>query len=54
VRDEHTSPSGLGLHVVGVDTAGLRAGQLLDFTYKEEGAAGWAGQDFRILVVARV
>jgi hypothetical protein len=54
VRDEHTSPSGLGLHVVGLDTAGLRAGQLIDFTYREEGAAGWAGQDFRIRVVARV
>ena len=53
VRDERTSPSGLGLHVLGIDTSMLRAGQWIDLTYRLEGDADWAGRDHRISVTSR-
>lgn len=53
IRDVHTSPSGLGLHVAAVDTALLQAGQWIDFTYRQEGAADWIGRNFRMQVVPR-
>ncbi len=53
VRDERTSASGLGLHVLGIDTSMLRAGQWLDLTFRLEGDADWAGRDYRISVTSR-
>ncbi len=53
VRDERTSPSGLGLHVLGIDTSMLRAGQWIDLTFRRDGDADWAGCDYRIAVVPR-
>ncbi len=52
-RDQHTSPSGLGLHVLGIETSMLRAGQWIDLTFRRDGDAAWAGRDYRISVTCR-
>jgi hypothetical protein len=41
----------LGLHVLEIDTARLRAGRYSDLTFRS--GANWIGTDFRILVTAR-
>jgi glucoamylase len=51
VREQSTTPSSLGVHVLEIDTRRLRAGQRVDFTYRA--GATWIGRDFRVLVVPR-
>lgn len=51
IREQSTTASSLGLHVLDIDTQRLRAGQHLDFTYRT--GATWAGRDFRVLIVPR-
>ena len=51
VREQETSPNGLGLHLLQIDTPRLRAGRYLDLTYRF--GARWVGRDFRIRVAPR-
>jgi glucoamylase len=51
VRDHGTVVNTLGLHVVDIDTAALRAGRTIDMTYRS--GVKWVGRDFRIVVVPR-
>ena len=51
IREQSTTPSSLGLHVLEIDTQRLRAGQQINFTYRA--GATWVGRDFRVLVVPR-
>jgi glucoamylase len=51
VREQSTSPNPLGLHLLDIDAQRLRAGRAIDFTYRT--GTSWAGQDFRVQVVAR-
>jgi glucoamylase len=51
VREDSTVASSLGLHVMQIDTARLRAGQRVDFTYRS--GTQWVGRDFSIVVVPR-
>jgi glucoamylase len=51
-RDQQTRPNALGLHLLDIDTPRLRAGRTLDFTYRSGG--NWVGQDFHVLVIARL
>jgi len=53
VREQSTSANPLGLHVVEVDTPGLRVGRWIDFTYRLERDEAWVGTDFRVSVIAR-
>lgn len=50
VRDNALQDIGLGLHAVELDTAELRAGQRIDFTFHGVGAGVWLGRDYRIEV----
>jgi glucoamylase len=50
-REQATTPNSLGLHVLEFDTAGLRAGQRLDLTYRYANGAA-AGRDFSVRVTA--
>jgi glucoamylase len=52
-QEQGTQPNPLGLHVLEMDTAGLRAGHFLDFTFRLERGSLWAGRDFRISVAPR-
>ncbi|HKD54718.1 MAG TPA: glycoside hydrolase family 15 protein [Steroidobacteraceae bacterium] len=49
IREQSTTPSSLGLHLLDIDTQRLRAGQRIDFTWRA--GATWAGRDFRVLIV---
>jgi glucoamylase len=51
VREVETSPNSLGLHLVEIDTARLRAGRSIDLTYRC--GPRWIGRDFHIRVTAR-
>ena len=51
VREAETTPNSLGLHVLEIDSARLRAGRSLDLTYRHGGS--WAGRDFRISITPR-
>jgi glucoamylase len=51
IREQATTPSSLGVHVLEIGTQPLRAGQHLDFTYRA--GADWVGRDFRVLIVPR-
>jgi len=53
VREQGTTPSSLGLHLLEIDTARLRAGQRIDLTFRHDGSGAWVGRDFCILVTAR-
>jgi glucoamylase len=48
VREQDTTPSSLGLHVVEIDTARLRRGARLDLTFRH--GTRWAGRDYQIRV----
>jgi glucoamylase len=50
LRDQATTASSLGLHVVAIDTARLRAGDRIDFTFRR--GSDWVGTDFQIRVTA--
>ena len=45
-----TVPNSLGLHVLRIDTARLKAGQSLDFTFRYLSAEQWVGSDYHIAV----
>jgi glucoamylase len=51
VREQETTANPLGLHLVEIDTPRLRAGRLVDMTYRH--GSQWIGRDFRIRVTAR-
>jgi glucoamylase len=50
VRETPTREGGLGLHVAELPTAGLHAGQRVDFTYRLGAEAAWAGRDYHVAV----
>jgi glucoamylase len=50
VQEVPTTDSGLGLHVAELDTSTLRAGQRVDFTYREADRETWAGKDRSVTV----
>ena len=50
-REIQTTSNSLGLYVVRIDTARLRAGRTLDFTFRR--GADWAGTDYHVLVTLR-
>jgi glucoamylase len=52
-REQGTQGNPLGLHILEMDTPGMRAGHHVDFTYRLERGGLWAGRDFRVSVVAR-
>ena len=51
VREQATTASALGLHVVEIDTVRLRAGRRVDMTFRS--GSSWVGRDFGIRVVSR-
>jgi glucoamylase len=53
VRDEETTTSALGLHLLEIDTAHLIAGQRIDLTFRRTASGAWAGRDFAIRITAR-
>jgi glucoamylase len=53
VRDEQTTTSALGLHLLEIDTAHLIAGQRIDLTFRRTASGAWAGRDFAIRITAR-
>ena len=48
VRDQETSASALGLHVVPIDTTRLRSGDRIDLTFRH--GSNWAGRNYLIRV----
>jgi len=52
ICERRTTPTALGLHTVEIDTTRLKSGRSIDLTYRLEPSGQWAGQDFRIAVVA--
>jgi glucoamylase len=48
LREQPTSANSLGLHVLEIDTAPLRAGRTVDFTFRQ--GAQWVGGDFHLRV----
>jgi hypothetical protein len=51
ICERPTTPTGLGLHTVEIDTRRLKSGRSIDLTYRLEPGGEWAGRDFRISVV---
>jgi len=51
IREQQTRPNPLGLHLLEIDTARLRAGRGVDFTYRC--GADWIGRDFHVRVTPR-
>jgi len=51
VREQDTLANPLGLHVVEIDPARLRAGRRVDLTYRS--GSEWVGRDFCVQVVPR-
>jgi glucoamylase len=49
VREQPTAANSLGLHLLEIDTARLRAGRCVDLTYRF--GARWVGRDFRVRIV---
>jgi glucoamylase len=47
-REQQTRANPLGLHVLAIDAPQLRAGRILDFTYRC--GADWVGRDFHVRV----
>jgi glucoamylase len=50
VKDEATTPNSLGVHLLRIDTSGLKAGQSVDFTFRYLSAEQWVGSDYHIAV----
>ncbi|MCL4775366.1 MAG: glucan 1,4-alpha-glucosidase [Burkholderiaceae bacterium] len=48
--DVLTQPVGPGLHVARLPTAGLRAGQTIEFTWRSRESGRWVGTDHRLAV----
>jgi glucoamylase len=48
--DVFTQPVGPGLHVARLPTAGLRAGQTIEFTWRSRESGRWVGADHRLAV----
>lgn len=53
VRESATRPSGLGVHIVDLSTAGLPAGAQVLFTFYWPEAGRWEGSDFAVIVEER-
>ncbi len=54
IEERSTEANPLGLHLVEIDTRGLKAGQSIDLTYRRQSDGAWVGQDYRIAVRAAV
>jgi hypothetical protein len=52
IADATTTPNALGVHVLRLDTSGLKPGQRVDFTYWSLPAGTPAGIDYRISIAA--
>src|SRR5205823_1584996 len=52
LADMPTSDTGLGFHVAELDTAGLRPGSWVDFTWRRRDDGAWAGRDVTVRVGA--
>ena len=52
IAERPTTPNSLGLHVLQLETAGMAAGQRVDFTFRYSGGDRWVGTDYRVEVVA--
>ena len=50
IEERSTEANPLGLHLVEIDTRGLKAGQSLDLTYRHQSDGEWVGRDYRIAV----
>ncbi|MFI5303416.1 MAG: glycoside hydrolase family 15 protein [Nitrospiria bacterium] len=50
-RDVETVDYGLGVHVAELQTKDLRAGQWIDFTFRNSITGRWAGEDYHISVI---
>jgi len=51
IREQRTTATTLGLHIVEIDTLRLKRGRSIDLTYRLEPGGQWIGRDFRIAVV---
>ena len=51
-RDEQTTASALGLHLLKIDTAPLAAGRRIDLTFRHTANEAWVGRDFAIQITA--
>jgi len=51
-RDVQTVDYGLGVHVAELQTKDLRAGQRIDFTFRNSITGRWAGEDYHISVIS--
>ena len=54
VTDTPAVDSGLGFYAAPLDTTGLPAGTVIDFTWRQQDTDEWAGRDARVDVVAAV
>jgi glucoamylase len=52
-REQATQLNPLGLHLLEMDTPGMRAGHSVELTYRLEHGGLWAGRDFRLNIVPR-
>jgi glucoamylase len=52
IVERPTTPNSLGLHVLHIDTSGLKAGQKLDFTFRYLPGNTWIGADYHVDVRA--
>jgi glucoamylase len=52
VREQQTTASALGLHLLEIDTARLTVGQRIDLTFRHAASGEWIGRDFVIDVTA--
>jgi hypothetical protein len=49
-QQANTTANSIGLHVLGIDTAKLPAGRVVDFTFRQ--GAQWLGTDFHVIISA--
>lgn len=49
-RDAATKDTGLGVYVAEIDTASLRPGQRIDFTYQRTDTGEWSGSNYTLTV----
>lgn len=53
LRNFPTQDSGIGLHVVEIDSRTLSAGESIEFTYRKADDGEWVGRNFRISVISK-
>jgi glucoamylase len=50
-KDEETEETGIGLHVIELDSSSLKVGQRIDFTWRHRDSDEWSGENYCISVV---